>query len=250
MRPTRRVRASAPPRPCAGIGAGVVRAWLMSMAVPPVAVVPKERRPREAGVLDGRGASPAHIVCSSSCLSSWKRSAESSTAAVLPIVLPPMLDAELLDRDLAGLVLDRNRAVAGVFVDLARDDVDQRRPVLVAVPRHDAARLHDELAQAQAAVGERDLLLAELDHAEHVVGHVLRLHLARRANAGLGLVGRALAGARRRGEKGEACGEGRASEAAAKLLHCHGIDHGPGLLSGPIRGAGHGEQDHEMRAAL
>ena len=50
-----------------------------------VAVVPKERRPREAGVLDGRGASPAHIVCSSSCLSSWKRSAESSTAALLQL---------------------------------------------------------------------------------------------------------------------------------------------------------------------
>ena len=55
MRPTRRVRASAPPRPCAGIGAGVVRAWLMSMAVPPVAVVLKRATPARGGRLGWAG---------------------------------------------------------------------------------------------------------------------------------------------------------------------------------------------------
>jgi hypothetical protein len=39
---------------------------------------------------------------------------------------------------IASLVHNRNRAVAGVFDDLAFCDVDDRRTIGVTVPRHDA----------------------------------------------------------------------------------------------------------------
>src|SRR5215203_87198 len=54
-------------------------------------------------------------------------------------VLPPVRGALGLGPDLAGLVMDRSRAVAGVFDDLALGDVDQCRSVVMAVPWHDAA---------------------------------------------------------------------------------------------------------------
>src|SRR2546421_10187636 len=57
---------------------------------------------------------------------------------LLSRVLPPMRRRGGLAGDLAGLVHDGHRAVAGVFGDLALDDVDDRGPVAVAVPRHDA----------------------------------------------------------------------------------------------------------------
>src|SRR5829696_7290122 len=144
-----RVRASATPRPCVGTGAGNVGAWLMFIAVAPVAVV-KGRRPRGGGRLGwpGRVARSHRVFVF--VLVVVEQVCREQHCGSLRTVLPPMLHAELLDRDLAGLLLDRDRAVAGVFVDLARDDVDEGRPVLVAVPRHHPAWLHDELAQPQA----------------------------------------------------------------------------------------------------
>jgi hypothetical protein len=44
-------------------------------------------------------------------------------------ILPPVRGAGDFRPDLAGLVHDRLRAVAGVFDDLALLDIDQRRPV-------------------------------------------------------------------------------------------------------------------------
>ena len=71
------------------------------------------------------------------------------------------------------LCTDRHRAVAGVFDDLAFRDVDQRRTVVVAVPRHHAAGLDHHLAEAQFAALDLRLLLAEIDRAERGVGHAL-----------------------------------------------------------------------------
>src|ERR1700737_3612161 len=60
-------------------------------------------------------------------------------------ILPPMGGAAGLRRDLAGLVQNRHGAVAGVFENLALDDINERRTVAMAVPRNDAARFDHEL---------------------------------------------------------------------------------------------------------
>ena len=65
--------------------------------------------------------------------------------------------------DIAGLVHDRLGAVAGVFDDLALLHEDQRRPVVMAVPGHDAAGLDRQLAKSQFAVLEMRRLLFEID---------------------------------------------------------------------------------------
>src|SRR5215208_1041902 len=67
-------------------------------------------------------------------------------------VLPPVLYPALLDRDLTGLVDDRHGAVAGVFLDRARDDGDQGRTVLMAVPRNDPPGLDDQLPGSQQVI--------------------------------------------------------------------------------------------------
>ena len=54
--------------------------------------------------------------------------------------------------DIARLVHDRHRAIAGVFDDLAFGDVNDRRPIVVAVPGYDAAGLDGELAEPELAV--------------------------------------------------------------------------------------------------
>src|SRR6266496_722667 len=100
-------------------------------------------------------------------------------------------------RDVARLVHDRNRAIAGVFDDLAFDDVDDRRPIAVAVPGDDTARLDDELAQAQLTLRDFGRLVRELDRGEHRIGDALggcHVHLRQIAAA---LVGWAFAGTRR-----------------------------------------------------
>ena len=76
---------------------------------------------------------------------------------------------------------DRGGAVAGVFVDLALDDVDQRRPVAVTMPRDDAARLDRELADAHLAVLQHRPLFGERKHGEHGVGDADRLDFDRLA---------------------------------------------------------------------
>src|SRR5882724_2484271 len=84
-------------------------------------------------------------------------------------ILPPVRGALLLRADLAGLVMDRRRAVAGVFDDLALGDVDQGKAIVVAVPRHDSTRLDHHLAEAQLATLDLRHLLAEVDCAERGV---------------------------------------------------------------------------------
>ena len=82
------------------------------------------------------------------------------------------------------------------------DDVDDRRPLAVAVPGHDAAGLDHELAHAQAAILDA-LLLVHVDRGDDCVGDADRLQVDGLAHIGLGLVGGAFAGLR--GGNGEAC---------------------------------------------
>src|SRR5207247_6477016 len=81
-------------------------------------------------------------------------------------VLPPVRGAEHFGPDLAGLVQDRLGAVAGVFDDLAVLREDQRRTVVMAVPRHDAAGLDRPLAEAQLAVLQMRRLLLVISRTE------------------------------------------------------------------------------------
>ena len=67
-------------------------------------------------------------------------------------ILPPMRNFARLGDDVAGLMHDRHGAIRCVLVDLAVDDVDDGRPVAVAVPGHDPAWLDGELAHAELAV--------------------------------------------------------------------------------------------------
>src|SRR5690349_24191046 len=67
--------------------------------------------------------------------------------SLLAEVLPPMGGAEYFRTDVAGLVRDRDLAVAGIFDDLALLHEDQRRPIIVAVPGHDAVGFDGQLAE-------------------------------------------------------------------------------------------------------
>src|SRR5262249_21676205 len=82
-------------------------------------------------------------------------------------VLPPMGGALGLGTYLARLVQDRDRAVAGVFDDLALDDVDQRGTISMAVPRHDAAGLDHQLANPLQMIVELHRLLRQVDAGQH-----------------------------------------------------------------------------------
>ena len=119
--------------------------------------------------------------------------------------------------DLAGLVHDRHRAIAGVFDDLAFRHIDQRRAVVMAVPRHDAAGLDHHLAEAQLAAGDLRLLLAEIDRAERGVGHALGRMIDRLGGIRHALVGRAFAGLRA-GREAAAARNASAATAPARLV--------------------------------
>src|SRR5574338_78371 len=69
-------------------------------------------------------------------------------------VLPPVLRAEELARDVAGLVQDRDEALAAVLVDLAGVHHDERGPIGVRMERHDAAGLDLHVAKAKASLVE------------------------------------------------------------------------------------------------
>src|SRR4051794_7126877 len=64
-------------------------------------------------------------------------------------ILPPMGGAAGFRPNLTGLVHDGDRAVAGVFDDLAFGDVDDGGAIGVAVPWHDAPRLNREFAEPE-----------------------------------------------------------------------------------------------------
>ena len=76
-----------------------------------------------------------------------------------------MAEAVGFAADVAGLVLDRSAAGGAMLGDRAADDVDQRRAILVAVQRNDAAGLDDQPAGAQLAAVDADFR-AEVDRAD------------------------------------------------------------------------------------
>src|SRR5262249_5154446 len=96
-------------------------------------------------------------------------------------------------RHIPRLVNDRNGAIAVVFVDLAIDDVNQSRPIVVAVPRHDAAGLDHKFADALHASFRLDRFLAEVVRRENRVADAGSLEITRLADVGLDFVGRTFA---------------------------------------------------------
>src|SRR5438105_6804267 len=133
------------------------------------------------------------------------------------VVLPPVRSAVLLRRDVARLVHDRHRAAARILHDLAADDVDHRRPLVMAVPGNDAAGLDVELAQAEKAPVQGHRLLRQIGARAHHIGDAFGAVAHHRLAFAIGhaLVRWALAGERRHGKD---CRNG------GRDLHCfHGF---------------------------
>ena len=93
---------------------------------------------------------------------SFNRSAERRTTVLSPKSLPPMGDLRGLGHHVADLVHDRRCAVARIFVDLAFDDVNDRRTIGVAMPGHDAVRLDGQLAHAEQTVVDIEWRLRDI----------------------------------------------------------------------------------------
>src|SRR6516162_8624563 len=108
-------------------------------------------------------------------------------------VLPPMRRAARLGPDVAGLVHDRRRAIAGVFDDLTFGNEDEGWPIGMAVPRHYAIGVDGELAEPQLAVLDLCRFLVEVDGAERGIGDANSGELDRLAGIGLHLVERTAA---------------------------------------------------------
>src|SRR5216684_3911905 len=137
-------------------------------------------------------------------------------------VLPPMRGTGHFRPDIAGLVRDRHLTIAGIFDDLALLHEDQRGPVVMAMPGHDAAGLDGELAEAQLAALDMGGLLAEIDGTERDVAEADRLGVDHGANVGFHLIGGAFArnrGRRDNHRSGDRDGKGKDSCACILLGH-------------------------------
>src|SRR5262249_36616317 len=111
-------------------------------------------------------------------------------------VLPPMGGATRLRPYLASFVHNRNRAVAGIFDNLAFCDVDDRRTIAVTVPRHDAAWLDSKFTEPELTLLDVCRLLFKVDGGEDRVGYALACFGDGRTYVGLHLVGGATASSR------------------------------------------------------
>jgi hypothetical protein len=99
-----------------------------------------------------------------------------------------------LGSQVASFVHDRIHAVARVFHDLALLDKDQCRPIVMAVPGHDATGLDGQFAEAELAALDMRGLLAQVDGAKRHVGNAHRLVVHHRMGVGFHLVDRTFAG--------------------------------------------------------
>src|SRR5690349_8162691 len=128
-------------------------------------------------------------------------------------VLPPVRRTPGFGPDVAGLVMNRPCAIAGVFEDLALLDENKRGAVIMAVPRNYSARLDYKLAEPQLAAGNLRHLFAKVDRAERGVGYADRLEIDRLARIRHALVCRAFTrlGVKRETRRGN---EGRGSDSA------------------------------------
>ena len=104
--------------------------------------------------------------------------ADEQHRGLLAEVLPPVRGADDFWAISPALCRIGAGAVAGVFDDLALGDVDQRRAVVMAVPRHDPAGLDHELAEAQLAALDLRRLLFEIDGAERRIGDACGLRIS------------------------------------------------------------------------
>ena len=111
-------------------------------------------------------------------------------------VLPPMRRGAGLARDIARLMHDRHRSIAGVFGDCTFDDIDDGGTIAVAMPGNDPAWLNDEFAQAQRPTGDVGGLLRKIDRRKNRVGHPLGRGCDRLGRVDADFAGRALAGLR------------------------------------------------------
>src|SRR5215813_9758762 len=100
--------------------------------------------------------------------------------------------------DLASFVHNWNRAVAGIFDDLAFCDVDDRRTIAMTVPRNDAAWLNSKFAEPELTLLDVCRLLFKIDGGEDCVGDALGCIGDRRTYVGFHLVGGATASSRGR----------------------------------------------------
>src|SRR6266542_5245426 len=99
---------------------------------------------------------------------SCRMSAESRTTVLSPVFFHQCEVVWISRATSADLcTIGTAQVLAYSIDDLAFDEVDDRRPVAVAVPGHDAARLDHELAQSQLAVLEFRRLLGKVDRGEH-----------------------------------------------------------------------------------
>lgn len=96
-------------------------------------------------------------------------------------VLPPVRGTGHFGTDIAGLVHDWVGAVRGVLDDFALLYEDQRRTIVMAVPRNDPAGLDGHLAKAQFAILDLGGLLFQIDRPERDVGDADRLIIDLRA---------------------------------------------------------------------
>ena len=85
-------------------------------------------------------------------------------------ILPPMRDFTRLRDHVARLVHDRNGAVVSIFFDFTLDDVNDVRPICMAVLRHGAVRLDGELSHTKQAILNVCRLLFYIDNGDDSVG--------------------------------------------------------------------------------
>jgi len=109
-----------------------------------------------------------------------------------------------LDREITGVVIDGDGAGAGILGDLSRDDIDERGPVVVAVPRHFAAWSNLKSPHTEVMACDCHFFVCEIEFAEQLLCHCFM-----RCSAGLLPIGcddficRAFARARRIGNDQE-----------------------------------------------
>src|SRR5262249_51411700 len=146
-------------------------------------------------------------------------------------VLPPMGGATRLRPYLASFVHNWNRAVAGIFDDLAFCDVDDRRTIAMTVPRHDAAWLNSKFAEPELTLLDVCRLLFKIDGGQDRVGHTLGCIGDRRTYVGFHLIGGATASSRgRHADERRSSGDASQNQVSAEASARDAIKHVRSLL--------------------
>ena len=156
-------------------------------------------------------------MCLSFFLSSRNKSNEWITTGVVPVFFHQCV-VGCVSGVMSPALCTIGTAQVLAYSVISPDEIDQRRPVAMAVPRHHAAGADVQPAHAEQAAVDRDRLLGQIGRRHDLVGHGLgrlggrhRLALA----VGHDLVGRAFARLRgHRGHGGDGGQRGQRDEAA------------------------------------